>query len=91
MAGLILLLFLPFSLLWNAFVLQLLWAWFAVPVFGVGAITLSQAVGIALISTLLTHQRSGVKDQDGEDALTDAVVFTFVVPLLALGIGWVVK
>lgn len=68
-------------------VLSILWGWFAVPVFNAPSISVPQAIGIALVSHLLTHQYVPSKDSDGWQSLT----FLFLGPLFSLLIGWIVK
>lgn len=40
---------------WEAFALTLLWGWFAVPLFGLPAMSLPFAVGVLLIAHLMAH------------------------------------
>src|ERR1043166_870563 len=68
-------------------VLSILWAWFAVPIFGLPAIGIAQALGISITISLLTHQYVPPKDKDN----WTPVVTAFLTPLFALRIGWIVK
>lgn len=73
----------PF-ILWNGFVLQRLWAWFAVPL-GAPAITMSIAVGLNILASFLTA-RVPRKDTDWQRIITFAVIY----PAVALLTGYIV-
>ncbi|MGC3984817.1 MAG: hypothetical protein QM777_08865 [Pseudorhodoferax sp.] len=51
---------------WSGLAVSVLWGWFVVPLFGLPALSIAQAYGIALLVGLLTHQESKAdKDEDG--------------------------
>jgi hypothetical protein len=83
---------LAFSALWRGYVLTVLWAWFAVPTFGLPALHLAPAIGLSLLVSFLTHQVD-MHQQEGEfsDRMLTAASASITVPLFALGIGWVVR
>lgn len=72
--------------IWSGIVLKTLWAWFAVPTFGLPDLSLPVAIGVGLVASFLTHQYVPTKDED----LPKAIVHGFLYPLIALVMGWVV-
>lgn len=72
--------------LWNAYVLTILWAWFAVPTFGLAPMALWQALGLVLIMGYLTGQNP-IPSRDGA-TLRRVLMSGLSRPLFALGIGW---
>lgn len=42
--------------IWEGFVISKLWLWFIVPVFALPVLSISTAIGIALVFSILTHQ-----------------------------------
>jgi hypothetical protein len=67
--------------------LSILWGWFAVPIFGLPALGVAQAIGIAMTVGLMTHQYIPAKDKDK----WMPVVTMILTPFIALGIGWIVR
>lgn len=81
------------SSMWRGFVLTKLWAWFAVPTFGIVELTLPVAIGIALIASYLTyqHKSSNTNDSQGSRAIGEAAIVTVIHPAVTLLIGWIVS
>lgn len=78
------------SYLWTGYVLSILWGWFIIPIFSLPPLSIPTAIGIAVISGLLTHQsRSG--KEEGSSAFGQIIAFNFISPAAALLIGWIVK
>jgi hypothetical protein len=73
------------GVMWSGFVLSILWGWFMVPL-GLPALGVAQAIGIALVAGMLTHQMPR-----GEAETSALFAFAFLAPLFSLAIGWVVK
>lgn len=78
--------------IWRGYVLSILWAWFMVPTFGLPALSLAAAIGVAMVISFLTYQHSNCqeKEQSFGDKLTNTFGVAFIYPLLSLGMGWVV-
>lgn len=76
------------SVVLNGYVLSVLWGWFIVPVFGLPALTIPVAIGIALVISFLTHQ---LNLNDGDETGWKQLAFSFLHPLLTLLAGWIVK
>ena len=77
------------STLINGWVLSILWGWFIVPVFGVQAITLGQAIGLSMVVSFLTYQYIDAKKDENNGAWTAVAVAIFR-PLFALFFGWLI-
>ncbi|OGG45245.1 hypothetical protein A2673_01490 [Candidatus Kaiserbacteria bacterium RIFCSPHIGHO2_01_FULL_50_13] len=60
-----------------------------VPILGLPALSLVQAMGIALVVRFIIYQHHDSKDED-ENAIWKALAFVVLYPALALFIGWVV-
>jgi hypothetical protein len=80
------LLFLGLMCAWQGYVLSVLWGWFFVPTFGVPALSVPAAFGVALVVRFLTHQHN-----DDERASTVKMTAMALNPAVALCFGWVVK
>jgi hypothetical protein len=74
------------SVLVNGWVAAVLWGWFVVPLFGLPAINIAQACGVGMTINMLTGQKSTQKTDDWASVMATA----FFVPLLLLGVGWIV-
>ena len=76
--------------LFQGYVVSVLWGWFIVPVFGVPALSIVPAIGIALVVTYLTHQiqdNEAGKHGVGKQVL-DGTVRAVVKSTVALVLGW---
>ena len=76
--------------IWEGFVFMKLWAWFVVPMFGLPALTIPVAIGIALLVGFLTHQRNGESDADPMDYAVKSFSHGFVNSGVVLLIGYIV-
>ena len=74
----------------NAYVVSTLWGWFVVPIFGLKALTVVQAWGLALIPSWFMYK---TKSQEKVDKSN--YVSVFANPLIAAGcwllMGWILK
>ncbi len=73
-------------------VLVKLWAWFLVPNLAVPQIGAAQALGIALLVSMLTHQVSGSDESKNEDKSLSQIIgvgllTSVLAPLIILLIG----
>ena len=82
----------PHALL-DGWVLQKLWGWFIVPVFGLPALSLAAAIGIGMTASYITHhsQVRPKETQEGKAAVASMLWELFFRPLVALGLGWVIQ
>lgn len=90
-----LLILFPAVLLWRGFVLSKLWLWFLVPL-GAPVIVAWHAAGICLVMSMFTNRGTDqvadaeiAKRSNGEK-LWRAMFDMFMLPLIFLGVGWVV-
>ena len=74
------------SVLWRGYVFSVLWAWFVQSLFGLPALSVPQAIGVALVATALTHRfiKNDCKP-------FEPVVDLFTAPALLLVMGWIVR
>ena len=63
--------------IFEGYVLSVLWQWFIVPAVGLPAISVVQAIGIALVVSLLTNQHKVPKETDPEEGIGEKVVKIF--------------
>jgi len=76
----------------NGWVLLKLWAWFVMPLFDVAPLTVAQAIGLGVTVGLVTHQGVPTGDnRNDSNALARAIAQAFVIPLVALLVGWIVS
>lgn len=83
--------FLTFSaiaVIWEGFVLSVLWSWFIVPVFNAPALRVPYAIGLAIVVSVLTSKSR--KSGDVPDA-AEAILNSLIGCAFFLLIGWVVK
>lgn len=76
----------------NGFTLATLWAWFIIPTFGLPALGIASAIGLAMVVSFLTYQYSSKKEEsDGfvEDMLK-ALMMSLVRAAITLAVAFVV-
>ena len=81
------------SSIFNGYALSVLWGWFIVPTFGMPALGVVPAIGIAMVVSYLTHQthESEKKDDDGIGVkIFKAVILSLGKPAFTLLFGWIV-
>ena len=77
------LIFVPLIYIWNGFVLQQLWGWFAVEKFALPPLSIAEAIGISLIVGFLTTHVSDAKEkQEAWITLVAGVINTGIVLLI---------
>jgi hypothetical protein len=77
----------------NGFVLTVLWSWFVIPIFSLPPLNIPQAIGISLVMSYLTHQKTESKNDDKgilEQAIS-LLLYVILYPALVLGIAWIVQ
>lgn len=77
----------------RGWVLSILWGWFMVPILGLPALSIPQAIGIAVVVGLLTHQsHSSPEDKNEPNGKKwGRMLEPLLSPWIALAFGWVVK
>lgn len=76
---------------WRGYVLAILWGWFAVPAFGLPALSVPMAIGLAMVAGGFTGQKRSIDEVTDPEKKWMTRVAPFLSPLMALGIGWIVK
>lgn len=72
--------------IWDGYVLSVLWGWFLVPAFGLPALSIPMAIGLSAVATLLTTH--GAKpDEDKWRVFLRPILG----PAFLLLIGWIAK
>ncbi len=71
---------------WRGYVLSILWGWFAVPAFGLPALSIPLAIGVALITGMLAENSTTPKETDAGTTIAKIVLG----PALVLLVGWIV-
>lgn len=81
--------------IWSGLVAVALWGWFVVPL-GLPMINVPHAMGLALMLAILLGSRGIISDiehlsmMDKWEKFGSQLAFSFVLPTLGLGVGWVV-
>lgn len=80
------------SSLLRGYALSVLWGWFMVPTLGLPALSVVQAIGIAIVISFLTYQYNDCqkKEKSFGETVGQASVMAVVYPLGALLFGWVI-
>lgn len=72
---------------YNAWVLTMLWGWFIVPL-GVKSLSIAHAYGFTLVTGLILSNR-GIKENKGKDDWVSSIITWLLLPLVALFFGWI--
>lgn len=79
------------SAIMNGWALSVTWAWFIVPVFGLPTLTVVQAIGVALVAAILTHQsQESNKEKEIPELTGEIISRSVLVPLATVGLGWII-
>ena len=70
---------------WSGYVLSVMWGWFIVPTFGLPALSIPTAIGVAMVAGMLAKQYIPNKD-DGWKSLSRP----FIGPAVTFLAGWIV-
>ncbi|MDP3726358.1 MAG: hypothetical protein Q8R36_04140 [bacterium] len=76
----------------NGFVLSVLWGWFIVPTLGLPALSVVQAIGIAMVVSYLTYHYIDTQKgtEDKREKIAMAIGMVILRPLFALFFGWII-
>ena len=79
--------------IWSGYVLTILWGWFVVSTFGMPALQLAPAIGLAVVVGYLTHQYIPKMPKEGSsfDQMAHSFGHMALKPAMALLVGWIVK
>jgi multisubunit Na+/H+ antiporter MnhB subunit len=81
----------PLLMIWNGYVLSVLWRWFMVPTFHLPTLSIPVAIGIAMVISYLTHQYDPYESPDSaSERMLKSAVVGLCKPGFALLFGWIV-
>lgn len=81
-----------YAAMMNGWALSKLWSWFIVTTFGLPALTIPAAIGLAMVVSYLTTKLDDKKSEDKYwETLVKGAVIATIKPLFALGFGAIVK
>lgn len=90
--GCVTILLLPLFAVWRSFVATKLWAWFVVSTFGLPALSMPAAYGVALAAAMFVPQaQCDSKDGGMSQAIGKIIGIHVAWPAIALFLGWMVK
>ena len=77
----------------DGFTISILWRWFAVPLFGLPALTLWQALGVSLLASAITSNNSDFEtdDDDPFSAFVQVLLYFVMKAGILLGMGWIIR
>lgn len=78
--------------IWSGYVFSVMWGWFVVPYFHLPAISIPVAIGVGLIVSMLTHDKTGNEAEEvktSSEKIAMAIVMSLVLPAIFLFAGWV--
>ena len=82
------------SAMWHGYVFSVLWGWFAVPAFGLPALSLAMSIGVALLVNYATYHRVEVPENPNKsdsNKIAEPLAHIITYPLIVLIMGWVIK
>ncbi len=75
----------------SGWTLSILWGWFVSPIFGLPTLSVIQAIGISLtVGFIKSKAPQHSDDRKVSDKLIESVSHMFIMPLLSVGIGWII-
>lgn len=81
-----------YAAMMNGWALSKLWSWFIVTTFGLPALTIPAAIGLAMVVSYLTTKLDDKKSEDKYwETLVKGAVISTIKPLFVLGFGAIVK
>jgi hypothetical protein len=72
----------------SGFVFMILWGWFAVPIFGLPALTIPQALGVSTLISLATYRDNPNKGET--KGFAESLFGSIIISLVFLAYGWVI-
>lgn len=77
----------PVGIIWDGYVLSILWGWFAVPLFSLPPLTLANGIAVSVVIGFLTHQYFPTP----EGKTLERALYMFFSPAMCLLVGWIVS
>lgn len=81
------------AVMWDGYVLTVLWGWFIVPTFGAPPLKIPAAIGLSIIVAFTAHQYTDCVQPERTfgERLARATTYSALVPACMLLVGWIVK
>ena len=80
----------PPLILWNSWILSVLWGWFVVPL-GIPAIGVAHAFGLFILVKLFHNRRLTRDEEVNEDFIVKQVLFNLFGGAVTLLMGWIAQ
>lgn len=82
----------PIFCLINAWILSVMWRWFAVPIFGLRQLSVGGAIGLScLVSAIQTANPAKTTDKPLSELVSTAIVHVTMKAGVLLLLGWIAK
>jgi hypothetical protein len=78
-------------ILYEGWVLKVVWAWFLVPQLHVPSLNVPSAIGISMIASMMTHQTDHSEESRSKDAGVRVIAKGFVIGTIVLITGFFVR
>lgn len=75
----------------NGYVLHLLWLWFMVPILGLPALTIGQAIAVSMVVSFLTYQYVPNPKETKDNEWASVIGIVFIRPLFVLLLAQIVR
>ena len=79
------------GVIWRGWVFTVLWGWFVVPLFGLPALGLSQAIGLMLVINYLTFHKPQPDERSLIEQIFYGAAWVALYPAMVLLVGWIVQ
>lgn len=89
--GLLLCVAIIWSAFWSGLGLSVLWGWFVAPLFGLPALTIGQAYGLALVASALRGTKHTKTEDDFGVVIAKALLAAPISCGMLLFVGWCLK
>jgi hypothetical protein len=87
--GILVLALIPLVIIFQGWVLTVLWSWFVAPTFNLPELSIAVAIGLSLVVSMFKTYTASNKELTQNEKLTNALA-TVLVPLFTLFFGWIV-
>lgn len=82
----------PVAVVWKGWFLSIIWGWFAVPIFGLPALSIVQASGVMLVIAYLTPLSIPTPEEvANKKPMILRFMFLVFTTSVLLGVGWIIK
>lgn len=89
MLALAFLLLIPILIIWDGFIISMIWNWFMPKIFGLVSLSIPQALGLSLMASVLVGRGRDSRSEDEDPMVT--ILKPFLIGLIALVMGAIVQ